>query len=317
MKKLYTLLICSLLWAGCLTAQQDVQYTQFIYHKMGINPAFAGSQEMRMLTALYRNQWLGLEGAPETQLLSFNTPLLKKRIGFGVNLTRSTLGINERLTGDLVYSYRIQMEKGTLGIGVQASIRYFGLDYSDDRLRATDGLSSDGSIPVGMQNRVIPNFGAGLYFNNRRFYAGISVPRLIQNNIDFNDLGGQISQEINHYYLMTGYLFPISDLLALQPKILLKYAQDVPFDADMNLSLIFAEQYTVGLTYRLGGSSGSIGESIDFLASARVAEDWVLGFAYDWTLSNLRDYNSGSIEALVQFCFGKDEGSEIINPRFF
>ncbi|MEO1515927.1 MAG: PorP/SprF family type IX secretion system membrane protein [Bacteroidota bacterium] len=317
MIKIYGMIVGSLLFAVAAFGQQESQYTQFVYHKQGLNPGFAGSQDVASLTALYRQQWMGLEGAPALQILSFNTPLMKNRVGFGVNITRNTLGIHERITGDFVYSYRIKMENGNLGLGVQASIRNFSMDYSDDRLRATDGLSSDGSIPVGQQNRVLPNFGSGLYFSNRKLYIGFSVPRLIRNNIDFNDLGGEASEEINHYYLMGGYLFHLSDLLSLQPQLLLKYAPDVPFDADFNLSLSLAQRYTIGLGYRLGGPEDGFGESLDFLVSALVAEDWVFGFSYDMSLGQLRDYNSGSIEALVQYRLSKEDRSEIINPRFF
>ncbi|MEM9921568.1 MAG: type IX secretion system membrane protein PorP/SprF [Bacteroidota bacterium] len=316
MKKIYWFIIFSCLFFHSMEAQQEGHYTQFIYYKLGINPAFAGSQEVPYLTALYRKQWMGLEGAPEMQALSFNTPLMKNRIGFGVNLSRQSIGINRRLTGDLVYAYRIQMEKGTLGIGVQASIRYFNNDYTDDRLRATDGLSPDGSIPVGNQSRVIPNFGTGLYFSNRRFYAGFSIPRLIRNNIDFNDLGGEVSKEINHYYLMAGYQFELSDLLSLQPQFLLKYAPDVPLDADINLLLSLAQRYAAGITYRWGGSDGALGESIDLILSARLTDRWLIGFSYDLTTSDLREYNDGSIEALVQFNMSRKQ-EEIINPRFF
>ncbi len=318
MIKHFTTLLFFFIGFTTLLAQQDQQYTQFMFYKLGYNPAYAGSNESACITALHRSQWLGLEGAPETQVLTFNMPLLYNRIGIGMNLTRNVIGITERYTLDGAYSYRIPMGRGRLGIGLQASIRHLSVDYSDERLTATQGVSADGAIPAGRQTRYVPNFGFGIYYNSPSFFLGVSLPRLLENSIDFNETGEVFSEEVRHFYLMGGVLIPLGEIVALQPQVLLKYAMNTPFDAEGNLSLIFLEKYAVGVTYRVGGSSEiGAGASADLMLSAHITKQIMVGAAYDVVLSELRDYNSGSIEAILRFCFNQPEGKEIVNPRFF
>lgn len=317
MKKLISTAIFSFAVLICF-AQQEHQYTQFMYNKLSFNPGYAGSYDAPCLTGIYRNQWIGLEGAPKSLALTFDMPLLNKRVGAGLNLTSNTIGIQNKVTLDGVYAYRVRLGQGTLGIGVQGSIRYISNDYTDDRLQGTQDISSDGGIPVGEQNKYVPNFGAGLYYHTPTFYVGLSAPRFLKNNIDFNDLNGSVlSKEVEHLYLMAGLLIKLSENAKLQPQVLFKNAKNAPFDADLNLSLIFNEKYTIGATYRTGGDSPSFGESIDLLVSAYVTNHFMFGLSYDITLSDLKEYNSGSLEAVLRYCFGKSEGEDIINPRFF
>lgn len=288
-----------------------------MYNKQVINPGFAGSQKGACLNLLYRNQWIGLEGAPQTQLFSFNSSLVDQRVGLGLNIIHHTIGITEQWTTDLVYAYRFAIGEGQLGIGLQTSIRFFGANYNDDRLIATDGLSTDGGIPVGDQQKLVPNFGTGIYYNTDRFYVGVSVPRIIRNEIDFNDIDGFAAEEINHYYLMSGYDFDAGNGLRLRPQLIVRYTPNIPVSADINLMATIRELLMVGLTYRTGGDQDGFGESIDALIALRIQERWMLGFSYDMTLSRLKEASNGSIGAVLQVCFGKDEGTDIINPRFF
>jgi type IX secretion system PorP/SprF family membrane protein len=298
-------------------SQQELQYTQFMYNKLALNPGYAGSHNSACFTGLYRNQWIGLEGAPKTQLLSFDTPVLDKRVGIGLTINRTTIGISEKLTLEGNYAYRIPIGKGHLGIGIQASVRYIGSNYADSRLVATQSISSDGGIPVGDQSAYVPNFGAGLYFSSDKFYVGLSVPRFLENSIDFNTFSGVLGKEVPHIYFMTGLLLGANKNLKFQPQVLLKYAPNTPFAADLNLNVIMIEKLTLGLTYRLGGSSltGS-GESIDLLVAFQATEQLLFGFSYDVTLSEIKDYNSGSIEAVIRYCL-PSKGKDVVNPRFF
>ena len=285
---------------------------------MSLNPGYAGSYDAPCLTGIYRNQWIGLEGAPKTIALSFDMPLLNKRIGAGLNIVNNTIGIQQRLTIDGVYTYRVRLGQGTLGIGIQGSIRYVRNDYSDDRLKGTQEITSDGGIPVGDQSKYVPNFGAGLYYHTPTFYVGLSAPRFLKNSIDFNDFNTEVlSKEVDHIYVMAGLLIKLNDKTKLQPQVLFKNASNSPFDADLNLNLIFSEKYTIGATYRTGGDADSFGESIDLLASAYVTNHLMFGLSYDIGLSALKDHSNGSIEAVLRYCFGKSEGEDIINPRFF
>lgn len=317
MKKILAIVICSAV-VSLLHAQQQAQYTQFMYNKLGYNPGYAGSNDAACITAMYRHQWTGIDGAPKTQLLSFNMPLLNKRIGIGANLVRNTIGISESWTLSGAYSYRIRFGGGVLGVGAQASIQYLGVNFRDSRLQATQPIPQDQSIPASYEQKYSPNFGAGLYFNTDRYFIGVSVPNILKSNIDFSEDSTQISRSIPHAYLMTGLVFKISPKVKLQPQILLKYVPNSPFDADINLTALFADKYSVGLAYRLGGNQNKgIGESIDLLFSAQIRGNILFGLAYDITLSQIKDYDNGSIEAVLRYCFGQSKGDEYVNPRFF
>ncbi len=298
-------------------AQQEQHFTQFMFNKLAYNPAYAGSNQTPCFTGIVRSQWIGLEGAPKTQVLTFDMPLLNNRVGLGANLIRNTIGVTENITTDIAYSYRIRVGMGTLSGGIQTSVRYLKNDYN--KVKATQPVNSDGSIPTGLQSKFVPNFGMGLYFNSENYYVGFSIPRLLQNNIDLADSDIVLSKEIRHFYLMAGFSFPVGDHVKIQPQALLKYVANTPFDADANISATFVDKFTLGVTYRLGGSSiTGVGESLDVLIAAQITENLLFAASYDITLSDLKDYNSGSIEAALRYCLGgKAQGDEYINPRFF
>ena len=316
MKKIISIAIFScLLLTGY--AQQEQQYTQFMFNKLAINPAYAGSNEASCLTGIYRNQWMGINGAPKTMMLSYNMPLMNQRVGVGASLIRNTIGITTRTTLEGNYAYRFRMSRGVLAAGINASIRRMSNDYGDPDLKATQPIGTDGTIPVGEQSKIVPNFGVGLYYHTEDFYIGLSAPRILSNNIDFDNVSLVEDKEVSHLFLMTGFVVELSDKVDLKPQALLKYAKNTPFDAELNLMAIFNDKYSAGLTYRLGGSTTSAGESIDIVAAAQLTDNFLFGLSYDITLSELKDYNSGSIEAVLRYCFGASEGEEIINPRFF
>lgn len=305
----------------CLTvfvnAQQEEQFTQFMYHKLGLNPAYAGSNDGTCITALVRSQWLGLDGAPQTQLITFNSPLWGKRLGVGATMHRQTIGVSEMLTAETAYAYRPNLGPGTLSIGLMGSVRFLKINYS--RTDAIQSKDLDTAIPADLQSKYIPNFGLGIYYSSKRFYLGFSIPRLLENNIDLADGDVTISKEVRHIFAMAGLLFDWGEKVQVQPQILLKYVEGTPFDGDVNLNFIFMNKVTAGLGYRLGGSINSgIGESAILLLGAQISESMLLGISYDATLSELRSYNSGSIEAVLRYCIGgQSEGTTILSPRFF
>jgi len=145
------------------------------------------------------------------------------------------------------------------------------------------------------------------------------VPRILENNIDFTSpVDVQISKEIPHAFLMGGASFELNDQMSLQPQILLKYVNNAPLDADINASLNILNKYLLGLTYRLGGSSVTgFGESMDIIIAAQLSPKLLFSVSYDLTLSDLKDFNSGSVEAMFRYSFGPGEAEEYVNPRFF
>lgn len=314
MKKIILLFIVTC-FSLSLFAQQEEQYTQFMYYKLGLNPAYAGKDGAPSLSALARNQWIGIDGAPQTQLLTFNTPVLNNRAGVGTTLARQTIGVTENYTLDGNYAYHLRLGRGYLGIGIQASLRLLRVNFSE--LQGTQPTETDGAIPVGYQSRYVPNFGAGLYYSGKNTYFGISVPRLLATNIDL--ASSDNNNETQHLYLMGGVKFNLSEKVQIQPQILLKYVQGAPFDGDVNVSFVFSEKFTTGISYRLGGSKvSSIGESVSLLLATQITKELMFGLSYDMTLSELKKYNSGSVEAVVRYFFGgKEQEGGFVNPRFF
>lgn len=313
-------IILSIVFSGLLfTAfgQQDEQFTQFMYYKAGYNPASVGSNDAPCITALARNQWIGLEGAPQVQLISFNMPVFNKRVGIGASVVRQTIGITEKFSAETMYSYRIPVGRGILGIGVQASVRFLRMNFSE--AISIQPSTQDDAIPADLQSKYVPNFGAGLYYSNQRYYVGISVPRLLENNIDLADSDEAISTEVRHIYAMGGIILDLGEKVQMQPQVLLKYVPGAPFDGDANLNFIFADRFTTGVSYRLGGSKRTgIGESVSLVLGIQLSESILFGLSYDLTLSELKNYNSGTVEGVFRYCIGgRSQGNEYVSPRFF
>ncbi len=318
MKKLiFTFFIVGLGFAAF--AQQDAQYTQFMFNKLAYNSGYAGSGETACISCLYRNQWVGVTGAPQTAVLNFDTPLFKRKVGMGVNIVYDQIGVEQRLKASLMYAYRLKLgDEGSLGIGVRATLWNYRVKFSE--LDATE--VNDTEIPVGNPNSFAPNFGVGIYYSTDKFYVGVSVPHLLETDIDFSDNGGSATVEVlstldRHYFIMGGAIFRISEKVQLHPNLLVKYVPNSPFDMDVNANFVFFKKLWVGATYRLGGSSQrGFGESIDAVLQYQFNPQFKIGIAYDYTLSDLTNYNSGSYEAMVHYCFNYQD-RKLTNPRFF
>ncbi len=298
--------------------QQEQQHTQFMYVLQAFNPGAAGSMGAATATVLYRNQWQGIEGAPQTMGVLAQGVALNGRVGWGANALRRTVGISDRYTLDGQYSYRVELGRGFLSGGLQVSVRHFRNNFLDDRLKGSTDISQDMALPQDQMSRTVPNFGAGVFYHGQRWYAGISVPRLVSNNIDHAQLG-VISRETSHFYAMGGMDFPLGEELSVRPQVLLKYVAGAPFDADINATLTAKKKFRAGVTYRTGsGETSKFGESLDFLLGMQAHGRLFVGLSYDLGLSKLRSYNNGSFEAIVRVALRPvSEEGEVLNPRDF
>lgn len=300
-KQVITLLFLA---SACgLAAQQEQMFTQFMFNKLAYNPAYAGSFVSPTLTAIYRNQWMGLDGSPKAMSLSYNQATINGRVGVGGNITRQSIGINTNLTIEGVYAYRIQLKRGTLAAGLQLSLRNIRQNWGDSRIVPID--MNDPTIPVDAKSKLLPNVGAGVYYNayNERWYAGISVPRVIDNSLDFSEFGNGFSREVQHINAMGGIQIEATDELDVTPQVLLRYAFGAPFDAEVNLSALLRNKFYGGLSYRLGGDNNFAGESVDVALGFQAADKLFFCFSYDIGLTRLRKFNNGSIEATVRYWF--------------
>ncbi|MEM6768985.1 MAG: type IX secretion system membrane protein PorP/SprF [Bacteroidota bacterium] len=298
---------------GALTAQQDAQYTQFMYNKLGFNPAFAGSVESTEVGAVIRQQWLGLNDAPSSQIATLNTPLTSNGTGVGARLSRVTVGLEQQYNVEGSYAYRFPIGRGArLGLGVSASARYFNIEYQD--ANPVQGGGVDAAIPGATESKILPNFGAGIYVDGPSYYVGISIPRLLQNDIDLGSEETIISREARHFYFMGGLKLKVNEKLTLEPQMLAKYVNGAPFDADFNVTAYIGPSLFTGASYRLGGNGA--GESASLLFGTYLNDHISMCLAYDLGLSDLNTAQSGSVEMAITYSFGgRPASGGVIDPR--
>lgn len=313
MKKSY-LIPLALLLSLTASGQQEQMYTQFMFNKLAYNPGSAGSFASPTLYAIYRQQWAGLEGAPNTQVLSYSQPLLNNRVGLGGTIMRQQIGISTNLTFNIAYAYRVQMRRGTFSVGLQASLRNFRQNWSDSRIIAID--QNDLAIPTEPQSKFLPNFGAGVYYTayHDKWFAGLALPRLVQNSIDFSEYGTEFSREVQHINAMGGMTFEPNKDLKLTPQVLFRYAIGAPFDAEANISCLLRKKFFGGLTYRVGGDTKGFGESVDVALGMQMTENLFICLSYDIGLTRLRKFNNGSVEACVRWWFSPPDDVTEIEP---
>ncbi|MCC6459238.1 MAG: type IX secretion system membrane protein PorP/SprF [Saprospiraceae bacterium] len=315
MKKIVLLLLISTA-ALQLSAQQEQHFTQFMHNKLQINPAYSGSRGIPFVTALYRNQWMGFDGAPKSFLASFNSPFITPRVGIGVTLSHFQVGLNTDFSGSLAYSYDlIGREDLSVRAGIMGSIRSLSIDFAKAQPFTVVGDQSLGSI---QENSIYGNVGAGIYATiAQQFYVGFSVPRIVSSTIGiYNDQALTIAKDYQHFYVMAGAILPLTDDINLMPALLAKYVKNAPFDMDVNVNLEIKEKITAGLSYRVGGDGP--GESMDLLVFWKAHPQFGVGIAYDFTLSNVKDYTAGSIELLLQADLKRSsKNKKMSNPRFF
>ena len=231
---------------------------------------------------------------------------------------RNSIGISKTTTLDACYAYRLPLGYGKLGFGLQASARHIRQDWTDTRLQGSQPISTDAAIPGEPTNKVVPNFGFGLYYQTKQYFVGFSVPRLLTNNIDFSQNGGILSREARHFYLMGGGTIVLNESVEMTPQALIKYVGAAPLDADLNVNFQLQKRFLAGLTYRTGsGKTSAGGESLDVLAGVQLNSALYFGLSYDIGLTQLRKYNNGSVEATLRYWLNPPSGAVIADPREF
>lgn len=297
-----------------MNAQQDAQYTQYMYNTLSVNPAYAGSRGALSVAALHRSQWVGLDGAPTSQTLNFNTPV-SERVGIGLSIVNDEIGngTNQDTYFDGVVSYTVPTsDYGKLSFGLKAGGHFLNVDFNQLRNFQNE---VNASTPVNIDRKFSPNFGAGIYYHTNKFYAGLSVPNFLQTE-HFERSGNSggtsfLGRERMNLYLISGYVFDLNYDFKFKPAVLFKAVSGAPLQADISGNFLFREKFSFGAAYRWSAS-------VSALAGMQLTDQFMVGLAYDRETTDLggTQFNDGSFEIFLRYEF-KASFDKILTPRFF
>ncbi len=303
MKKIQ-LFVVSLLLSSVMYCQQEAQYSMYMFNPLSVNAAYAGTRDAFSVVALYRNQWTGFKGAPQTSNLTLHAPIKYTNLSLGLGVIDDRLGTTKTTSfkGYAAYKIRLNKKKHYLSFGLNAGADLF----SAQQTKALINDNTDATY-ANINNKPLFNVGAGIYYYGKRHYVGLSTPKLVENVYDGN-VSNKFKQ-LKHYYLMAGIVLPVNSVVQFKPSFVVKAVENAPISADLNASFLFYERVWVGAMYRVKESCG--------LNVVFYLNDYLtLGYAYDYTLSNLRKYNSGSHEIMLGFDLNRKQKS-FKTPRYF
>lgn len=308
-------LAMGLMVPSLVMAQDHPHYTMFMYNKLIYNPAYAGNKNMLSLNAAYRNQWTGIDGAPK----NFNVALdgtvgsyMKafRPVALGLSVNNETMGVTDNTNVMAYYAYRVRAKKTIVSFGLQAGASLYSANFS--QLNPSQG--GDQALMNNINNAFLPNVGAGVFWSGEKFYAGVSVPNLIENYYDKNTkaLTNSNARQLRSYYASGGYVFTVTDDFKIQPQAMVRYAGNdkyhQPLNADFNLSFVFFNRLLLGGTYRTDNT-------IDGIVHLQATKRINIGYAYGYATSQLQQFNNGTHEIVLGFDFVRDL-NKYVNPRF-
>ena len=303
--KLILLWVFSISFMINTNAQQDPHYTQYMYNTMSINPAYAGSKGHGVITGIGRMQWVGFEGAPNTQNLSYDAPLGDRGLGIGFNLINDEIGPSSEIYFDANASYTILTgEEGNLAFGLRLGGRLLNIDWSKGKANQSEEAFGENI------NKFLPTIGAGIYYYEPEWYIGLSVPNILRKEHYDDSLADKevTAVEKMHFFLMAGYVYEINEYLKFKPAALLKAVAGSPLSLDVSANFLFNEKFRAGLAWRWD-------DSVSALLGFQISDNLLLGYSYDLTTSNYNVTNLGTHEIMLQYEFVR--GTKYRSPRFF
>lgn len=301
MKKCAITILCVFTLFGF--AQQDPQYTQYMYNMAIVNPAYVGATEHLNFGLLYRNQWTGISGAPQTSTF-FGNAKINEQIGVGLSVIADQLGpVNEtNIYADLAYTVTFNNDN-RLAFGLK-----LGATFHDIGLNNLTVFDANDPFFSSAINSTTPNIGAGLFYYSDNYYAGISVPNLL-NSVHLNANGNQLGSEVQHYFITAGYVFQLSENTKLKPSFLVKSAFNAPTSFDANTNVLLYDKLELGVSYRND-------DSFSGLVNFAITPQLNIGYAYDAIRSDIRRFAPSSHEVIIRYQLTKKR-QRIISPRFF
>ena len=301
-----SIVLFMLLYGTTLLSQQDAQYTQYMYNTVSVNPAYAGSRGHISMAALHRSQWVGLDGAPTTQTFNVHSPIGYRGIGLGMSVVNDKIGPTSETNFDIDFSYTIwTSSEGRLSFGLKA-----GGNLLDVRFSELNQFTTDPNLATDIDNRFSPNFGAGVYYHNEHFYAGLSVPRFLQTS-HFDESSLSTAKEQMNFYFITGYVWDVNTFLKFKPTLLTKLVQGAPLQVDVSANFLMSDKFVLGAAYRWDAA-------VSGMAGFYVSEGFFAGIAYDREVTELGNaaFNNGSFEVILRYDFITTKGN-LKSPRFF
>jgi type IX secretion system PorP/SprF family membrane protein len=309
MKKVLGSIIFSFFAITMLHAQQDAQYTNYMYNTMNINPAYAGSRGNMSIFGLHRTQWVGLDGAPTTNTFAIHSPIRESNVGVGLSYMNDVIGPSDESTISADLSYTINTsETYKLAFGLRATAHLLNVDFS--RLHIYN--QGDALAQYNIDNRFSPNFGAGAYWYSQNTYFGISIPNMLETlHFDKTQVAysaTSVPYERMHYHIIGGKVFDINSDIQFKPAFLAKIVEGAPLQLDLSANFMFQEKFTLGAAYRWDAAMSA-------LAGFQVNDNWFIGYGYDAEVTKLANYNSGSHELFLRYEFSRKK--QVASPRFF
>jgi len=287
-------------------AQQEPMYTQYMFNTQTINPAYTGTWESMGFMVLAREQWTGFDNAPSTQTFTFQTLGKNEKVGIGLSAIHDKFGLEKRLAIYADYSYLVKLDNElNLRLGLKGGFS----DYSNNLYDYTVIDEGDPMFQGEIDTRFMPNFGVGAFLYKKKYYLGLSVPKILQTNFENNYNNYSTKAEMRHFYLIGGYVFDLSDNLKFKPTVLSKVASGTPAQFDFSANFLIADRVWLGAMYRTGDSFG-------FIAQWLIDKKLRLGYAVDFTTSKLQNYQDGTHEIMISYelRFLKEK---FVSPRYF
>ncbi|MDZ4664585.1 MAG: type IX secretion system membrane protein PorP/SprF [Bacteroidota bacterium] len=287
------------------SAQQETQNSFYMFNASLLNPAYAGSRDALSVVADARLQWVNWDGAPRTNCFTLHTPLVIESVGLGLNVLNDVVGASTRNSIFSDFSYRIRLNKNNdrLAFGLRAGVDLITNNFG--KLAVND--NTDPIIAQNSFNKTLFNTGAGIYLYGKRYFVGVTAPKFIPNKT--SDLSSFASKEALHVYFIAGYVFKLNSMWDLKPGVCARYTANAPLSIDANLSVLFNKKIWFGVMYRYGAAAGA-NIMYQFTNSIR------FGYAYDYSMTNMSKYTSGTHEILLGFDFFK-KSEPVRSPRYF
>ncbi len=300
----YTCLVAVLLGTFMVSAQQDPQFTQYMYNTLSVNPAYAGSRGHLTALLMHRSQWVGINGAPNTQVLAVDGPV-GKNVGLGLVLSHDALGPSSEVFVDANFAYTVRLDDADkkLSFGLKGGGRLFNVDFSKGLFE-----NPDIAFQNNIENKFFPTIGAGIYYHTSKSYLGLAVPNFFSED-HYDGQEQEIASERLHYFLIGGKIIDLTADVKFKPAFFVKWVPGSPIIADVSANAMIRETLTLGLAYRWD-------DSFSGLLGLQISPDLSIGYAYDFTTTDLRNYNSGTHEIFLRYEF-KTVEKRLKSPRFY